>query len=303
MRQIYIAADGGGTKLELGAVSADGELLCSVRVGKGINRTTTDERSAADTVREAFRLLSERTGGAKVIGCAGYFMHNTDIFGSVLGCKAVETDEGTLGLYAAGIYGDGVLMLSGTGADAYIIKNEKVLDIIGGYGAFLGDPGSGFAIGKDALNAAIADHEGRGEKTLLTRLLREKYPSDTFRGSLYGIYREGQVSRNIASFCMECERAADEGDAVARNIFRKAALDLAGHAVTGYTKYGLDKKTPYSFAGGVIKHDIERKEHLMLPYITDLLEAEGITERRLPVTTPLCGAAEWIKRHLSVFDA
>lgn len=295
MRKIYIASDGGGTKLELGAVSAEGRILTTVRVDGGINKKTADDADIEKTVRAGFDALEKELGEFTALGCAGYFMHNTDVFSRVFGCEAKEVDEGTLGLYAAGIYGDGVLILSGTGADTYIVRDGETLDIIGGYGAFLGDPGSGFAIGRAAVNAAAADYEGRGEKTLLTRYLTEKYPADTFRGSVYGIYKSGQTSRNIADFCRECEKAADEGDKIAINIFKEAADDLASFALAGYKKHGLDRSTPFSFAGGVIKHDISRKKPLMLPHILSALGSAGITNYIPPKTTPVLAAAEWIK--------
>ena len=298
MKKIFIAADGGGTKLELAAVSPTGEVLCTVRQPGGVNPRTSDKETVKKVIEEAKNRLTEAVGGFDALFCAGYFMHNTALFSEIFGCEAREVDEGTLGLYAAGIYGDGVLILSGTGADAYVIKDGKTLDIIGGYGPLLGDEGSGFAIGRDAIKAVIAEYEGTGKKTLLTELLRQKYPSDTFRGSVYGIYKTPQTQKNIADFCYECEQAADKGDKIAINIFKTAAYALAAYAETGYNKFGLDKTTPYAFSGGVILHDIKRDNPLMLPHITEYLSSRGIKNRTTPKTTPLLAAAEWIKRNV-----
>ena len=298
MRKIYIAVDGGGTKLELAAVAENGEAVASVRQAGGINPRTSDADTVKNVIEEAKKKLTGTVGSFDAQFCAGYFMHNTGLFSQIFGCEAAEVDEGTLGLYAAGIYGDGVLILSGTGADAQIVRDGKALDIIGGYGPMLGDEGSGFAIGRAAINAVIAEYEGVGEKTYLTELLKNKYPSDTFRGSVYGIYKTPQTQKNIADFCFECEQAADAGDSVALNIFKNAAYALAGCAVAGYEKYGLDKNTPYTFSGGVILHDIKRAKPLMLPYITEYLSLHGITNRVMPKTTPLLAAAEWIRRNV-----
>ena len=94
------------------------------------------------------------------------------------------------------------------------------------------------------------------------------------------------------------EKAADEGDKIAVDIFRDAAYSLAACAEAGYNKYGLDKNTPYTFSGGVILHDIKREKPLMLPYITEYLSERGITNRVMPKTTPLLAAAEWIRRNV-----
>ncbi len=300
MRRIYIASDGGGTKLELGAVSVNKELITTVRVNGGINKNTSDADTVEKTVRAGFDALKAELGEFTVAGCAGYFMHNTDVFSRISGCEATELDEGTLGLYAADIYGDGVLILSGTGADAYVSKDGKTAGIVGGYGAILGDAGSGFAIGRDGINAAIAAYEGRGEKTALVEYLIKKYPAETFRKSVYGIYAAPQTAREVADFCKECEQAADEGDKAAAEIFIRAAHALAGFAIAGYKNFGIDKTAPYTFSGGVITHDIKREKPLMLPYITDELARANITNMVLPNATPLQGAVRWIQRNLII---
>lgn len=298
MRQIYIAADGGGTKLELGAVSSQGKLINTVRVNGGINKKTSDEKTVENNIVSAFEKLKEQTGGFEALGCAGFFMYNTEVFSRAAGCEAISLDEGTLGLYAAGIYGDGALILSGTGADVFVSKGGKIAGIIGGYGAILGDEGSGFAIGRAGINAAIASYEGRSEKTALTEYLTKKYPAETFRKSVYGIYEAPQTSREVADFCKECEQAADEGDAVALNIFKEAAHALTGFAIAAYKNYGIEKTAPYTFSGGVITHDIKRGKPLMLPHIRKELAEAGITNCVLPKGTPLTGAVKWIKRNL-----
>ncbi|MBP5208857.1 MAG: hypothetical protein J6330_10430 [Clostridia bacterium] len=296
-RKIYIAADGGGTKLELGAVGADGGLLGRVRAEGGINRKTSDEASIEKTVTAALTALEAAVGPFEPLGIAGYLMHNDGIFARLAACPVKEVDEGTLGLYAAGIYGDGVLILSGTGADAYIIKDGG-FHIVGGYGAILGDPGSGFAIGRAGINAAIAYAEGRGGPTSLLRLLREKYPSDSLRGSVYGIYASPQTARNVAAFCLQCETAADEGDEAARAIFTQAGHDLSSFALAGMRLYDMPADTPFTFAGGVLLHDLGRAEPLICGALFSDLRAAGVTNFSPPDGTPLDGAVRWIERNL-----
>lgn len=296
-KRIYIASDGGGTKLELGAVSADGELICRVRVPGGINRKTNDADSIGKTIRRGFDELRTRIGDFETAGVAGYLMHNDDAFSRIAGCPVTEVDEGTLGLYAAGIYGDGILILSGTGADAYVIKDGEY-HIVGGYGAILGDPGSGFAIGRAAINAAVAYAEGRGEATLLLELLREKYPSDTLRGSVYGIYETPQTARNVADFCKQCEIAADRGDRVALEIFKHAAHDLSAFALAGAKIYSMSACTPYTFAGGVMLHDLTREKPLLKDVVISDMNGAGMYNYVPPEGSPLDGAVRWIKRNM-----
>ena len=294
MREIYLAFDGGGTKLAAAAVSKNGQILANVKVQGGINPRTSSEEQIRKTVAAALSAVEEAAGPFKVLHGAGYFMHNEAIFEELTEAPVTELDEGVLGLLAAGIEGDGAVILSGTGSDVFFVRDGKTAGIVGGYGAFLGDAGSGFAIGRDGINAAIASYEGRGEKTLLEELIVKKYPADNFRQSVYGIYRAERTTQAVADFCRECEIAADEGDAIAKEIFKKAALDLVSYAKAGYKLFGFDKKTPYTFSGGVLSRDLKREKPLMVPYITQALAKEGTDVFRRPEGDPVSGAVKWL---------
>jgi N-acetylglucosamine kinase-like BadF-type ATPase len=298
MRDVYLAFDGGGTKLAAAALSAHGETLAVTAVKGGVNKKTASETQIRATVRSAIETLRQSAGEFRVLHSAGFFMHNDGIIEELTGSGVTELDEGLLGLLAAGIEGDGVVIISGTGADAYFVRDGKTVEIIGGYGAFLGDGGSGFAIGRDAINAAARSYEGRGEKTLLEDMLREKYPAESFRKSLYGIYSTEYTVGSIANFCIECEKAADKGDKIAVGIFQDAAKELYSYAAAGYKKLGFEKSTPYTFAGGVIMHDISRDKPLMEPYIVKALSADGITNYVKPAGQPISGAVKWIRKNL-----
>ena len=80
MRKIYIAADGGGTKLELAAVAQGGEVLCTVRQPGGVNPRTSDKETVKKVIEEAKNKLTEAVGDFDAQFCAGYFMHNTTLF-------------------------------------------------------------------------------------------------------------------------------------------------------------------------------------------------------------------------------
>ena len=252
MRQIYIAADGGGTKLELGAVSSQGELITTVRVDGGINRKTSDEKTVENNIVSAFEKLNEQTGGFEALGCAGFFMYNTEIFSRAAGCEAISLDEGTLGLYAAGIYGNGVLILSGTGADVFVSKGGKTVGIIGGYGAILGDEGSGFAIAKHAVSAGLRGFDRSGPATSLTNRIFAFYNVKDVSALLEHLYQVPFTSGAVAAFAPEVFRCAEEGDAVAFNILKDQARRFALTVKALLQK--LPEDTPLGLWGGMFQH-------------------------------------------------
>lgn len=57
-------------------------------------------------------------------------------------------------------------------------KDEKgVIHRVGGFGRLIGDEGSGYSIGRKALNAVSKSSDGRGEETLISELLNSKMNS------------------------------------------------------------------------------------------------------------------------------
>jgi len=66
---------------------------------------------------------------------------------------------------------DGYCLIAGTGAGAVRIRNGDVERVVDLAGWLAGDLGSGFWLGQQAARAAVADLEGRGEKTALTPAL------------------------------------------------------------------------------------------------------------------------------------
>ena len=302
MPTLFLAADCGRTKIDLAAFDESGPVIFRAVTPGGVNAKITPEETIRQNIVNALGAVTNALPGAVFSGALGYFMHNQKLFAELSGVPCVELDEGTLGLYAAGITGDGVLILCGTGADAYVVKGGANADIIGGYGTLLGDEGSGFSIGQAAVNAAIRGYEGRGDKTLLTELLTKKYPADTFRQSVYGIYRAVQPPRETASFCRDCEKAADAGDPVALRIFASAADTLCSFALCAYDRYFPDLSAPYTFSGGVILHDLKRERPLMADRIISRLSERGIGGFVSPERDPVFGAVGYFSTHLTVFD-
>ena len=62
---------------------------------------------------------------------------------------------------------------SGTGSISYCYnKKTNELNRVGGWGYVLGDEGSGYDIGRQALVAIMKSYDGRGKSTQLTEALK-----------------------------------------------------------------------------------------------------------------------------------
>src|SRR5205085_2541267 len=67
--------------------------------------------------------------------------------------------------------GNGMVLISGTGSICFAEKNG-VRQRVGGLGRILGDEGSGYQIGLQAIRAALAEEFGYGPPTSLTPALK-----------------------------------------------------------------------------------------------------------------------------------
>ena len=91
-------------------------------------------------------------------------------------------------LAAAAVSGPAVGVIAGTGSVAFSRDREGRLRFFGGWGHLLGDDGSGFAIGRDALRQIIDDEElGKPVSTLGRRRVPETWCFEPSRSRPAGI--------------------------------------------------------------------------------------------------------------------
>ncbi|WP_033322553.1 N-acetylglucosamine kinase [Streptomyces yerevanensis] len=85
---------------------------------------------------------------------------------------------------APGTPADGLALVAGTGAVAARITDRRCTATAGGDGWLLGDDGSGFWIGREAVRSALRMADGRGGSTVLAALVGRAYglPDDVLPG-------------------------------------------------------------------------------------------------------------------------
>jgi glucosamine kinase len=130
----------------------------------------------------------------------------------------------------------GVVVASGTGVVSLAVGEHDVARV-DGWGYLMGDAGSGYWIGRAALEAVMRAHDGRGPETALTSVLLADFPA------LEDAYIELQADegrvRRIARYAASVAALA-ETDAVAARIIAAAAEELAHAALTGLRRVGQD---------------------------------------------------------------
>ena len=126
----------------------------------------------------------------------------------------------------------GIVALSGTGSVSYYINNENNITNIGGAGSILGDYGSGFWIGQQALRKTIEYGEGRGESTIFLEMILQEWNIRSFKGIISTVHGMEAPFRKVASVVPLAAEAASKGDHVCQTIFKEAGRHMAEQTLT-----------------------------------------------------------------------
>ena len=144
----------------------------------------------------------------------------------------------------------GSILIAGTGSIMFGKDLEGNIHRVGGFGRFLGDEGSGYMIGKKGLIAVSKQFDGRGEKTLISELLREKFKIDSPEILITEIYKNNFDIASVAPLVIE---AAQQRDEIALKIIDDETDELLLHISTMQKKLNVEVLLT-AFIGGIITH-------------------------------------------------
>lgn len=147
----------------------------------------------------------------------------------------------------------GLIVISGTGS-IVLGKNSVGKEArAGGWGALLGDEGSGYSIGLEALRAVFKARDGWGKDTSLNDELRRELGLGNWDEAVQKVYG-GEIDRErIAGLGPFVFAAARRGDGVAQQIVESAGTAL-GHQIGAVARrLEMTGGVALAGAGGVLK--------------------------------------------------
>lgn len=256
---LIIGVDGGGTKTDICIARADGTIVARRKLG-GMNPNAIGVEAACK------RLVDEMTQITRGVGhvCAlyaGVAGAANPAVGARLAARLrcafpaasrIEVQSDAFNALNGEIgRSDGIAMIAGTGAAAFIRKGEAVTQV-GGWGYLIDDAGSGYALGRACLRAAFRAFDGRGEQTALLSLVEEvlKMPLASAIPSIY----EGGVPC-VASFAQVALKAAKGGDAIAAGLVKTCADDIARHITVCFDRFGAGRAVCV-LSGGLVRDEM-----------------------------------------------
>jgi N-acetylglucosamine kinase-like BadF-type ATPase len=179
----------------------------------------------------------------------------------------------------------GVVVAAGTGAVCVGRRGERFAKV-DGWGSLLGDAGSGFAIGRAGLDAAVRHVDGRGGSAALARAAERHFGAVERWAEC--VYSAPVPTRAVAGFAVDVARQAAGGDETAVAILRDAGRELAISACAALERL-FERHEPalVSYTGNVFLAG----ERLTEPFAREVAARRPMASVVPPVGDSLAGAA------------
>src|SRR5882672_3581108 len=229
-----LGIDAGGTKTVCLLADERGKILAEGR-GPGANLHSAGELEVEKVLHEVMEdAIGDRdiTPAAICLGIAG--VDRDDEARTVraimrrIGHKSrvLVVNDALIALVAGAKDAPGIVIIAGTGSIVYGRNAGGQAARAGGWGHMIGDEGSGYWIGREAVAAVMRAADGRGPATRLSDdILAHFSVNDVSR--LPRIVYDREIPRmRVAALGPIVEGAASEGDAVAMRILERAVDEL-----------------------------------------------------------------------------
>lgn len=199
--------------------------------------------------------------------------------------KLFVTTDAVIALSGATAGEPGIITIAGTGSIAFGRNAAGKTARAGGWGYIFGDEGGAFDIVRQATRAALRFEEGWGPPTALHRLLLNETGISSANDLLHRFYTTEFARPRVASYATLVDRAANEGDAVAREILENAAQQLVTlTAAVRAQLFTRGEPARVAYVGGVFRSGIVLERYRLL------VELEEGNRCGPPVHGPATGA-------------
>ena len=264
--EYIIGIDGGGTGSTCAIADITGRILFTCKGGPtnflrfDIDEVTLTIFRLIEKCKEHLKIdFSEivsvvvgTAGGGETENAAALEKNLEDLFKGkkILIRKIKVVSDALIALEGAFSGGPGSILISGTGSIIFGKNQKGVVFRFGGYGSKIGDEGGAYSIARKGMNAVSKDFDGRGEKTLITKLVIEKYGIDSGEKLINEIYINNFDIASAAPLVIE---AAVQGDRTAIKILDEETDELIIH-IKRMTELMNERRMKISFIGTLISN-------------------------------------------------
>jgi len=257
----FVGLDSGGTKTECWL--GDETRVLGRAVTGTAKLTRVGQDIATERMQSLLRDVSSRAGvdlrevTRTCVGVAGYSIKEVRelaalVVGQMVGGTVEVCGDDEIALDAAFHEGGGILVIGGTGAIVLGRCIDGTRYTAGGWGPMIGDEGSGFWIGREAVKRTFWAYD-RGETTRLLEAIRQAWGVADLGGMVgFANARPGPDFAALAPVVAACAQA---GDGLATRVLTAAGDELAAQVSVVWRKmlHHGEIKSQVAFTGSVVE--------------------------------------------------
>lgn len=295
---LIIAVDAGGTKTDCIVGTVDGRILARTQAGPANYQVSGKDGmkvSLLEAISKARGLLAVADEPFDLVwmGAAGVDRPADreavlELVQSLnLAQRAVVDNDAVIALAGGTLAQPGVAVIAGTGSIAFGVNGRGERSRSGGWGYILGDEGSAFAIGREALTSVVRASDGRGDPTSLRETVLQHFKIDSPEELVEIAYRKGLDRTDIAGLSVFVADAARKGDRVARRILRHAGAELGLAAAAVVKSLGMQDQASCCITSGGVFSSGELVSRALARELARVAPLFQVLEARFP---PVAGA-------------
>lgn len=168
--------------------------------------------------------------------------------------RNIVVHDSTIALYSATSGKPGVILIAGTGAVAAGKNRMGIMARAGNWGHIIGDEGSAYYIGREALARVIRAYDGRGSPTILMEHVKKYFHLSVMEDIMGKIYVKGTNVTKIAGLAPLVVKAAKSGDDASLEILHRAGKELGLMATAVIRRLSMEREAfDVALTGGIFK--------------------------------------------------
>lgn len=277
----YLGIDGGGSKTEAIILNEEGKIVGFGRSGPGNYEVLGIENAKRNwllAIEEARKFVGNISFEKACFGLAGadfpedYDMLKREVE-SLKIAKEIRIENDTAVALRAGAKDYwGIIIVMGAGTNGFGRRKDGKSFRFYGEGYIFGDWGGASSVIQEMLHFAFRSYDGRGEKTILEKIVLEFFSVNDFdelAKKLYYHNEEWHKALYLAPFLF---KAIEEGDIVAKKIGERIVEETVKSVYALMKRLDLiNEETPVVLAGSLykgaewLKEYISAKIHIFAP--------------------------------------
>ena len=253
---VIAGIDGGGTHTRLELRDDENRLLSRTEFGP-FNLNAIGEAAFRRLLRQVLAACGDMADCARL--CVGGAGISNPAVGAILGQELERA--GFSGMWKlcgdqeialrGAMDGPGIAVIAGTGSICFGKNQAGQTARSGGFGHLIDDGGSGYALGRDVLSAAVQALDGRCPDTAILERVYHRLGREDPGAIVSFVYDETTDKAAIARFSSIALALAEEGNPTAQAILNRGAGELYALAAAVQRRLGLEGR-PIALLGGLL---------------------------------------------------